>query len=624
MINASPGDLGPVFDAMLDKAMRLCGAAFGFMTVIDGERSRTVAARGVPAAYAAFRERNPTPANAPIASRVRKGEPFIHIVDLKAERFYGEGDPQRRAIVDLGGARTLLAVPLMRDQAVLGAIQVYRTDVRPFSEKQITLLQNFAAQAVIAMENARLITETREALEQQTATAEVLQVINSSPGDLGPVFDAILDKAQRVCGVDHAALELYDGQRFYAVAVHGASDKFAKALRHGYRAANSPAGRAMLEGRRFAQIADAAQIDHIAFRTASEVDGIRTVLFVPLRRDDTLLGMIASARREVRPFSEKEIALLENFAAQAVIAMENARLITETREALEQQTATAEVLQVINSSPGDLSPVFDAILEKAHTLCGIDFGALQLNDGGKFRSVAARGLSETLAELLRRPFEPVAGSPPSRLLGGEQIIHVADMAELAQRPTGDARSQAVAQDGFRTGLFVPLRKHADLLGYIVALRREVRLYSDKEIALLENFAAQAVIAMENARLLTETREALEQQTATAEVLQVINSSPGDLQPVFDAMLDKALGLCGADFGVLWTYDGERIHATALRGVPPTFGPQPASARQRSCANRRDWLSRPRGRGNSRPGLRTPVPVRLSAVPRRDTPSTARA
>src|SRR5215469_2574133 len=162
VINSSPGDLTPVFDAMLEKAMRLCGAAFGFMTVIDGEQSRTVAARGVPAAYAAFRERNPTPANAPIASRVRKGEPFIHTLDLKAERFYEEGDPQRRAIVELGGARTLLAVPLMRDQAVLGAIQVYRTEVRPFSGKQIALLQNFAAQAVIAIENARLLTETRE------------------------------------------------------------------------------------------------------------------------------------------------------------------------------------------------------------------------------------------------------------------------------------------------------------------------------------------------------------------------------------------------------------------------------------------------------------------------------
>jgi GAF domain-containing protein len=182
VINSSPGDLAPVFDAMLDRAMRLCGAAFGFMTVIDGERSRTVAARGVPAAYAAFRERNPTPANAPIASRVRRGEPFIHTVDLKAERFYGEGEPQRRAIVDLGGARTLLVVPLMRDQAVLGAIQVYRTEVHPFTDKQISLLQNFAAQAVIAMENARLLGELRqrtndleESLQYQTATSDVLE-----------------------------------------------------------------------------------------------------------------------------------------------------------------------------------------------------------------------------------------------------------------------------------------------------------------------------------------------------------------------------------------------------------------------------------------------------------------
>ncbi len=570
VINASPGDLSPVFDAMLHRAMRLCEAAFGVLWAYEGDRYRAAAVHGAPVAFVEFL-RQPLPAHHDAGSgleRALRGEDLVINDDMAAEEIYRQGDPLRRAIADLGGARSHILVALRKDDTLLGAISIYRQQVRPFTDKQIGLLQNFAAQAVIAMENARLLTETREALEQQTATAEVLQVINSSPGDLAPVFDAMLVKAMRLCGVDHAALELYDGERMHAVAVHGASERFAETLRGGYPATESPASRSLLEGGRFVEITDAAQIDHIAFRTAAEVDGIRTVLFVPLRRDDALLGMFAAARREARPFTDKQIALLENFAAQAVIAIENARLLTETREALEQQTATAEVLQVINSSPGDLVPVFDAILEKAMRLCGVEYGDLELYDGTNFRAVATYGLSDAFAEQVRRGY-PGADNPATRpLIAGERLTHLADLS--AADFSKVFKEDPVADEAHQTLLCVPLRRDGRLLGMIASARKEVRPFSEKEIALLESFAAQAVIAMENARLLTETREALEQQTATAEVLQVINSSPGDLAPVFDAILEKAHALCEASFGALMTYDGEQFQPVALHGVPALF------------------------------------------------------
>jgi two-component system, NtrC family, sensor kinase len=415
--------------------------------------------------------------------------------------------------------------------------------------------------------------ERDEALEQQTATAEVLQVINSSPGDLAPVFEAMLEKATRLCEAPYGLLRIWDGEYFQYGAVHGDSRFSDWVRRRGPFRPDSDDNplRRILEGERVIQFADARDSTSPGFRQMVEASGIRSGAMVALHKDEALLGTITIYHREVRPFSDKQIALLQNFAAQAVIAMENAHLITETREALERQTATAEVLQVINSSPGDLAPVFDAMLEKALRLCDAAVGQLLRFDRERFHILAARHAGSTEVKFSYEPIVPDKGSTLERMAKGESLVHIPDIIDTEAYHSGVAsRLRLVKETGARTALWVALRKEEDLLGIFVVYRQEVRLFTDKQIALLQNFAAQAVIAMENARLLTETREALEQQTATAEVLQVINSSPGDLAPVFDAMLEKAMRLCGAAFGQLATYDGEHLRTAATRGLPAAF------------------------------------------------------
>ena len=279
------------------------------------------------------------------------------------------------------------------------------------------------------------------------------------------------------------------------------------------------------------------------------------------------LGVIAVGRRVRGQFSKNQIALLQTFAEQAVIAIENTRLITEQREALERQTATAEVLQVINASPGDLEPVFDAVLERALRLCEASFGTLLTYDGEHIERVALLGVPAAFMEYGQRNPLTKSAALISRGIVTRKPVQAADVTTdefLATSPS--VRDALVELGGVRALLQVPLLKDAAVVGFIAIFRREAGAFPETQIALLESFAAQAVIAMENARLLTEQREALERQTATAEVLQVINSSPGNLAPVFEAVLEKAMRLCEATFGLLLTYDGEYFHLAAHHGV----------------------------------------------------------
>jgi class 3 adenylate cyclase/uncharacterized protein YdeI (YjbR/CyaY-like superfamily) len=511
VINSSPGDLVPVFDAILEKATRVCEAVFGMLLTWDGERFHWVAFRGLPTELVeALQQQLLTPVGdrRPVADRIVRGEMVISMPDLREAEH--RGVPVAQAFLR-HGARSCVTVALRKEERLLGLITIYREEVRPFTDKQIALLQNFAGQAVIAMENARLLTETREALDQQTATAEVLQVINFSPGDLAPVFDAILDKAIDVCGAAFGTLWTYDGEHFDPVALGRVPPAFAGYLsQKPFPTEPGSTHERLIRGERFVQIEDVAAETVIgpARQALVEGGGARTVINVPLRKDDRLLGSITAFRQEVRLFTDKQIALLQNFAAQAVIAMENARLINETREALEQQTATAEVLQVINSSPGDLAPVFDAILEKAMHLCGAAFGEFRARDGDSFRSAATRGVPAAFAEYRRdNAFVAEPGSLGARILAGEQVVHVLDLKDEDVYRAGYRNRRALVDlGGARTALVASLRKDDTVLGFIIVYRQEVRPFTDKQIALLQNFADQAVIAMENARLLGELRQ----------------------------------------------------------------------------------------------------------------------
>jgi len=568
VISSTPGELEPVFQAMLANAVRICDAKFGTLFRFDGAAFGVSAQLGTPAELVEYQRQRGTfrPAPGTPLERLMRTKQVHHTADAAAESVPGDA-------AKYGGARSIIRVPMLKDDALVGAIVIYRQEVRPFTGKQIELLNNFAAQAVIAIENTRLLNELRQSLEQQTATADVLRVISSSPGDLEPVFQSMLANAVRICEATAGNIYRWDGEELRLVAAHNTPPAFVELLkRTPQRATTENVVGRMLAAKSVIHTTDVSAQPVYLQRSeplsvaAVELGGVRTLMVVPMLKDDELIGAFTLYRSEVRPFADKQIELVKNFAAQAVIAIENTRLLNELRQSLEQQTATAEVLSVISSSPGDVEPVFQAMLENATRICEAKFGTLFRFDGKVFYPAAQVGTPPELFEFYRQrgPFLPEPHTQLDRVMRTKQVNHTADYAAEAVPGT------AARLGGARSTVAVPMLKDDELMGAIVIYRQEVRPFSDKQIALVQNFANQAVIAIENTRLLSELRESLQQQTATAEVLGVISSSPGELEPVFQAMLRNAVRICDANFGTLYRFDGKMYHMAASVGTPPEF------------------------------------------------------
>src|SRR5262245_54740010 len=575
VISSSPGQLNPVFNAVLENAVRICGAKFGILYLVEGDGCHTVAMHDVPKGFAEKRSRTPffkpPPGGKSPMGRVMATRQVAQIDDITQGLL--EGDQALADLAELGGARTVLAVPMLKDADLVGGIVIYRQEVRRFTEKQIELVQNFAAQAVIAIENTRLLNELRESLQQQTATADVLKIISSSPGELGPVFQAMLEQATHICEAKFGLVVRYEGGLFHPAATLDLPPALADFMVKQGAFAPKP-------GQLFGRLCESKTVINVVDRATDpepspsfRYGGARSSIAVPMLKDDELLGAFFIYRTEVRPFTDKQIELVKNFAAQAVIAIENTRLLNELRESLQQQTATADVLKIISSSPGELETVFNAMLENAVHICDAKFGTMLRVEGEGYRVVAMHGAP--LAYAKERRHNPVLRvgptNPLARLATSKELEHISDIRTDQAYLDRDVPFVQLADfASARTLLMVPMLRENNFVGAIAIYRQEVRPFTNKQTELVKNFAAQAVIAIENARLLNELRESLQQQTATADVLKVISSSPGDLGPVFEAMLEKATSICGAKFGTLLLSEGDCARAVAQFRAPPAY------------------------------------------------------
>jgi GAF domain-containing protein len=538
VISTSRGELEPVFQIMLERAVRICEAKLGALYRFNGNALHLAAQVGASREVAEFRASRgpfqPTPDG--LLDRVLRTKRVNYVADQAIEA--------SGPVAELSGARSSVCVPMLRDDALVGVIAIYRQEVRPFTEKQIALVENFAAQAVIAIENARLLSELRqrtsdltkrtadltEALEQQTATSEVLQAISSFPAELEQVFTAMLEKAVHICDAAFGNIYRWDGDALQLVAGHNTPPAFAEARKRlplGYTPGS--ALRRAISTKAVVHIADlVAEQEYIerskpTLVAAVELGGVRTLIVVPMLKENEPIGAFALSRQEVHPFTDKQIELVKNFAAQAVIAVENARLLNELRQSLDQQTATSEVLQVISSAPGELEPVFAAMLEKAARICEAKFAALYRLEGNGLRLTATYNVPQAFAEAQGTLFRPAPGGALDAVLKTGRTAHLSDLAAARSYVERHPRMvEAVEIAGIRTTLGVPMIKENTLLGIIGIFRQEVRPFNDKQVALVTNFAAQAVIAIENARLLKELHERTAQLQMRSQELAKLN------------------------------------------------------------------------------------------------------